>query len=135
VTRRERPGNDAQFGPRTAGIGTQAAPSGCRERLSTRSSCRRAHQRGGKKLLVGGVEHQGVLRRKADPHGLADGMGRDRAVFENPQISGVDVDDIEDLAPHRLQLRDPAAEARASESQMFRPQSDCHCPPNTTTVW
>src|SRR5580704_16405917 len=60
-------------------------------------------------------------------HRLADAMGRDRAVFEDPQISGNGVYDIKDLAPHRLQLRDPSTQAGAGESQMFRPQSDSHC--------
>src|SRR5215469_3647110 len=107
--------------PREAANGSSADPYG------TRPSCRRTHPRGGEKPLAGGVEHQGVVGREADPDRLADGMGSDRAVFEDPQISGIRVDNIKDLAPHRLQLRDPSAKAGAGESQMFRPQSNSHC--------
>src|SRR6516162_5236019 len=74
-------------------------------------SHRRAHPGGGDQPFACGVEHQGVVRREADADGFTHGMRRDRAVLEDPQVPDIGVDDIKDLAPHRLHLRDPPAEA------------------------
>jgi len=45
-------------------------------------------------------------------------------VLEDTHISDIGLDDIKDLAPYRLHLRDAPAQARTRELQVLRPQPD-----------
>src|SRR6516162_6604793 len=82
-------------------------------RCRTRPSSWRTCPCSGDQPFAHGVEHQRVFWLEADADGFTDSMRGDRAGLEDPQITDVCVDDIKDLAPHRLHLGDPPADARA----------------------